>query len=328
MSTDANNNEFLPHSNGRQQRGDDRYRGYRSQSRNSHENMETRSNGNKPKTSTNLFPAKTTPTNAYSSSSDFHTSNRQQQQNSVLTSLIDVESLLSPEINSSPAPIEIIRRASDNQNLTTVVIYSLLYSFQIAVIAITTVDITIQIEQPVSLNPAPSKTPPQSQLTSNLLSSSLRENRELIDTIIVSSPPDLGSSSKERAKSKSTNELETTRNEADKVAPFPPQSADLISSTLIEVLGDEAEKSGLLSLTLNGNDHLLSPIESNNLKNDLMNSADKDKEIINHATCKLKPLFTDSQLSEESLRLFSLVQPNGLVSAASNEKLLTSSKGN
>jgi hypothetical protein len=142
----------------------------------------------------------------------------------------------------------------------------------------------------------------------------------------VSSPPDLGSSSKERAKS--TNELETTRNEADKVAPFPPLSADLISSTLIEVLGDEAEKSGLLSLRLNGNDHLLSPIESNNLKNDLMNGDDKDKEMINHATCKLKPLFTDSQLSEESLRLFSLVQPNGLVSAASNEKFPTPSKGN
>ena len=142
----------------------------------------------------------------------------------------------------------------------------------------------------------------------------------------MSSPPDLGSSSKEHAKS--TTELEATRNEADKVAPFPSKSADLISSTLIEVLGDEAEKSGLLSLTLNGNDHLLSPIVSNNLKNDLMNGADKDKEIINHATCKLKPLFTDSQLSEESLRLFSLVQPNGLVSAASNEKLSTSQKGN
>lgn len=143
MSTDTNNNnEFLLHSNGRQQRGDDRYRGYRSQSRNSHENMETRSNGNKPKTSTNLFPAKTTPTNTYSSSSDFHTSNRQQQ-NSVLTNLVDVESLLSPEINSSPAPIEINRRTSDNENRTTMVIYSLLYSFQIAVIVVTTIDITI-----------------------------------------------------------------------------------------------------------------------------------------------------------------------------------------
>lgn len=137
MSTDTNNNnEFLFHSNGRQQRGDDRYRGYRSQSRNSHENMESRSNGSKPKTSTNLFPARTTPTNAYSSSSDFHTSNRQQQ-NSVLTSLVDVECLLSPEIiNSSPAPIEINRRTSDNESRIAMVIYSLLYSFQIAVIVI------------------------------------------------------------------------------------------------------------------------------------------------------------------------------------------------